>query len=76
MNEYEAVAESVRLMAQDEDRIQHVLNIDIPAWQSGRGDWFTVMLLALIAKADPQNQARLGDGFPLEVEAYERWMKQ
>ena len=56
-----------------ETRVQHVLDIDIPAWQNGRGDWFTVKLLALIAKADTMNRERIRDAFPSEVEAFERW---
>ena len=59
----------------DESRIEHIMNIDIPAWQSGRGDWFTVRLLSLIAKADVMNQSRIQDGFPDEVEAYQRWFQ-
>ncbi len=57
-----------------EARVQHVLNIDIPAWQQGHGDWHTIFLLRCIAKADVQNRERHRDGFPAEVEAYERWM--
>ena len=53
--------------------VRHVMAIDIPAWQHGSGDWFTVKLLALIAKADLQNRERIRRGFPQEVEAYERW---
>jgi hypothetical protein len=61
-------------MNQDnENYIQHLINIDIPAWQNGSGDWFTVKLLALIAKADLSNRARIRLVYPMEVEAYERW---
>ncbi len=56
-----------------EARIKHVLDVDIPAWQTGSGDWFTIKLIALIAKADPTNRERIRDGFPFEVEAFERW---
>ena len=59
----------------DEARIKHVLEIDIPAWQNGVASWFTVMLLGLIAKADTDNRERIRDGFPAEVEAYERWYR-
>lgn len=58
----------------DEARIQHILDIDIPAWQASGADWFTVRLLGLIAKADLTNRERLKLGFPEEVEAYERWL--
>jgi hypothetical protein len=57
----------------EEKHIKHVLEVDIPAWQNGNGDWFTIGLLALIAKADVVNRERIRDGFPLEVEAYDRW---
>ena len=60
---------------QYEARVQHVLTIDVPAWQSGRGDWHTAKLLALIAKSDLQNRERHRLGFPAEVEAYERWQR-
>lgn len=40
---------------------------------AGEGDWFTAHLLRLIAKADAQNRERIREGFPKEVEAYERW---
>lgn len=56
-----------------EVRVKRILAIDIPHWQNGTGDWFTVKLLALIAKADGQNRERIRLGFPQEVEAYERW---
>lgn len=55
-----------------EVRIKHVIDVDISAWQNGRGDWFTVRLLGLIANADLRNRERIRAGFPLEVEAYER----
>ncbi len=57
-----------------EAHVQHVLTIDIPHWQMGSGDWFTIKLLTLIAKADGQNRERIRLGFPQEVEAYERWL--
>ena len=58
----------------NEQRIKHVMDIDIPAWQNGNGDWFTIKLLSLIAKADLSNRERIRAGFPLEVTAYERWL--
>lgn len=57
----------------DVARIEHIKKIDIPAWQHGSGDWFTVKLLALIAKADGQNKERIRLGFPEAVQAYEEW---
>jgi hypothetical protein len=40
---------------------------------NGRGDWFTCELLRLIAKATPDNRAKLASAFPEEVAAYENW---
>ena len=74
-NEYDAVADAMNEASVYESHIEHVLYIDIPHWQNGTGDWFTIKLLALIAKADPQNRERIRLGFPQEVEAYERWMR-
>jgi hypothetical protein len=56
-----------------ENRVHHVMTVDIPHWQNGTGDWHTILLLALIAKSDLQNRERHRRGFPAEVEAYERW---
>ncbi len=42
----------------------------------GHGDWFTAMLLRLIAKADGINREKLRAGFPGEVKAYESWLNQ
>lgn len=66
---------SMKVEAFDLGRVQHILDIDIPAWQRGGGDWFTVQLIGLIAKADHMNRERIRDCFPSEVEAYERWMQ-
>lgn len=40
----------------------------------GSDDSFTGDLLALIAKADPGNKARLAEAFPDQVKAYDTWM--
>lgn len=56
-------------------RVEHVLTIDIPFWQRGEGDWFTIGVLRLIAKADMRNRERIRAGFPAEVEAFEKWHK-
>jgi hypothetical protein len=39
------------------------------------GDSFTGILILLIAKADPDNRARLKTAYPVEVEAYELWQQ-
>ena len=51
------------------------MSVDYVAWvlTDGRPDHFTAELLRLIAKADPSNQLRLREGFPDEVDAYNRW---
>ncbi len=54
-------------------RVQHHKDIDIPAWQFGSGDWFTVGLLRLMSKSDGGNYARLKMVFPAEAEAFEWW---
>jgi len=41
----------------------------------GYGDWFSAVLLRLIAKADWQNRTRLRLGFPEHVQAYEEWCR-
>jgi len=53
--------------------LEHLHRIDIPMWQQGGGDWFTIRLLQLIAKADTQNRENIRKGFPTEVQAYEEW---
>lgn len=53
--------------------LEHLHSIDIPAWQRGGGDWFTIRLFDLIAKADTSNRERIRKGFPIEVMAYEEW---
>lgn len=60
---------------QYEARVEHVLKVDIPFWQRGDGDWFTIGLLSLISKADLVNRAQIRLGFPAEVEAFERWVR-
>jgi hypothetical protein len=40
---------------------------------AGSGDWFSAELLRLIAKADPDNRAKLRLGFPEHVQAYLVW---
>ena len=55
--------------------LDHLLRVDIPAWQQGWGDWFTIQLFSLMAKADGGNFARLKDAFPVEAEAFEMWQK-
>lgn len=40
----------------------------------GSGDSFTGDLLALIARADPGNKAKLAQAFPDAVKAYDTWM--
>jgi len=47
-----------------------MLRVDLKeAFAGGRGDWFTVLLLRLIAKSDSVNREKLSFGFPVEVEA-------
>jgi len=53
--------------------VQHHKDIDIPAWQFGSGDWFTIELFRLMTKADGQNFMRLKAVFPAEAEAFEWW---
>ena len=53
--------------------VQHHKDIDIPAWQFGTGDWFTIELFRLMTKADGQNFVRLKTVFPAEAEAFEWW---
>ena len=52
---------------------QHLRDIDIPAWERGSGDWFTIKLFNLFAKADENNKFRLALGFPEEYAAYTWW---
>lgn len=54
-------------------RVEHHKKYDIPAWQFGSGDWFTVELFKLMTKADSSNFARLAMVFPAEAEAFEWW---
>ena len=57
----------------NEEYIQHLKDVDIPAWQSGRGDWFTIHLFRLFQKADSGNQYKLASVFPEEYEAFSWW---
>ena len=57
----------------DKRAIQHHKDIDIPAWQFGNGDWFTVRLFALMAHADMQNFNRLAAVFPNQAAAFKWW---
>ena len=51
----------------------HLRRVDVPAWEEGRGDWFTLQLFSLMSKADCQNFARLTDAFPEEARAWLWW---
>ena len=51
----------------------HLRQVDIPAWESGRGDWFTIQLFNLMAKADGQNFSKLETVFPEEASAWLWW---
>jgi hypothetical protein len=53
-----------------------MLSIDLKeAFDGGDGDWFTVLLLRLIAKSDGEHRAKLAKGFPVEVKAVEIYQK-
>lgn len=54
-------------------RVQHHKDIDIPAWQSGNGDWFTIHLFSLMAQSDRENFGRLALVFPEQAEAFQWW---
>lgn len=41
---------------------------------AGEGDWFSAVLLRLIAKADLANRSRLRLVYPEHVQAYEEWL--
>lgn len=56
-----------------EERFRKLREVDLAAWQSGHGDWFTVRLFGLIAKSDRGNRDRLRLGFPEEVQVVEEW---
>ena len=43
---------------------------------SGAGSWFGAKLLRLIADADGENRAKLGEAFPNAVSAYWDWYKK
>ena len=55
------------------DYIQHLKDIDIPAWQFNSGDWFTIHLFRLFTKADSANTFKLASVFPEEYEAFMYW---
>lgn len=57
----------------DQAHLEHIMAVDIPAWQDGTGDWFTIRLLNLITTADGGNKERIRQGFPEVMGAYERW---
>jgi hypothetical protein len=57
----------------NEEYIQHLKDIDIPAWQFGKGDWFTIHLFRLFAKADETNTFKLASVFPEEYAAFAWW---
>ncbi len=46
---------------------------DLAVFLGGSGDSFTGLLLALIAKADPEARGRLKLAFPRQVTAWELW---
>ncbi len=43
---------------------------------AGEGDWFTAMLLRVIAKADYENREKLRRVFPHEVAAVQLWQER
>lgn len=57
----------------NEEKVNHILKIDIPNWQNSSADNFNVKLLSLIAKADNTNKAHIKYAWPEVFEAYERW---
>ena len=42
-------------------------------YESGGAVNFTAQLIRLIAKADPDNRHKLGQGFPVEVSVFDEW---
>ena len=52
---------------------KHLRKIDIPAWEHGQGDWFTIQLFELFAKADGMNRIKLSLGFSEEYAAWLWW---
>ena len=52
---------------------KHLREIDITAWQMGRGDWFTVRLFDLMSHADSINYYKLSAVFPEEGKAFDWW---
>ena len=57
----------------NEAYVQHMIAIDIPAWQFGTGDWFVIHLFRLFQKADSNNTYKLASVFPEEYEAFMHW---
>ena len=55
------------------DYQKHLRSVDIPAWEYGRGDWYTIQLFNLIAKADEGNKFLLGEVYPEEMAAFMWW---
>jgi hypothetical protein len=53
----------------------HLRDIDIPAWEKGAGDWFTIRLFNLMGHADGGNMSRLASVFPEEAAAYQWWFE-
>lgn len=51
----------------------HLRQIDIPAWEYARGDWYTIQLFNLMAKGDETNKAKLGAVYPEEMKAFLWW---
>ena len=70
-----SVFQALPAIAADSDaaRYRHLCEVDIPAWQYGYGDWFTIYLFSLMALADVQNYNRLAAVFPLEARAFRWW---
>ena len=60
-------------LATDIAYYEHLVAIDIPAWQYRRGDWFTIQLFQLMQKADVGNFNRLAAVFPVEARAFRYW---
>jgi len=47
-----------------------MLAVDLKeAFDGGKGNWFSVLLLRLIAKSDEENRDKLALGFPAHVRA-------
>jgi hypothetical protein len=55
------------------DYQKHLRRVDIPAWEYRRGDWYTIQLFDLMAKADENNKHLLGEVYPEEMAAFMWW---